>query len=550
MKSIGIDIGSHSIKIAELDSTGKQATLTYFKVHPLSQDPNKDKHLEALDTLRTFFNSLPENQTYHVVTAVKQSQVAHRFLEFPFKERHNILKSLSFEMEDRVPFALDRAQFDAKVSYYSGNSTYVIASACPKHQIEATLRDCADSGFEPDILSIEGLALGNLFEDWLELPPSIENKEIPTPEDRAAQVILYIGHEKTIVLIFSKGALVAVRNIMWGGLDIGNAICAEYKLPIAEALKEAQKKAFVLISEEGATKDQLALSNALKKTISHFANRLKLVLLEVESEIDIKLSEVQFSGGGSQVKNLGPYLTQFLELPVNPLSVKTHHLNLKNASFNPTIGGTALGLAIEGLKKPRNPATNLLAGDYAKQNLKFRLYWKRWGYTWKTALVVFFIMLTYGIMKDHASESLAEKAQEGLLERAKKTLDLKKLRSSQLPAKLREFERNQNKIQKDNELREEIGTVNSALDVLNTLSAAIPPKGQTTIDVRILKINDESVQIEGYLNETYPSKKLGEILKTLAKSGKVTPYSSQLAKLSGKNTFGFNFAVERKKDSL
>ena len=36
-----------------------------------------------------------------------------------------------------------------------------------------------------------------------------------------------------------------------------------------------------------------------------------------------------------------------------------------------------------------------------------------------------FIMLTYGIMKDHASESLAEKAQEGLLERAKKTLDLK-----------------------------------------------------------------------------------------------------------------------------
>ena len=148
MKSIGIDIGSHSIKIAELDSTGKQATLTYFKVHPSVKIPIRIKHLEALDTLRTFFNSLPENQTYHVVTAVKQSQVAHRF-GISVQRTTQYLKSLSFEMEDRVPFALDRAQFDAKVSYYSGNSTYVIASACPKHQIEATLRDCADSGFEP-----------------------------------------------------------------------------------------------------------------------------------------------------------------------------------------------------------------------------------------------------------------------------------------------------------------------------------------------------------------------------------------------------------------
>ena len=75
---------------------------------------------------------------------------------------------------------------------------------------------------------------------------------------------MYIGHEKTIVLIFSKGALVCGSQYYVGGLDIGNAICVEYKLPIAEALKEAQK-AFVLISEEGATKDQLALSNALKK---------------------------------------------------------------------------------------------------------------------------------------------------------------------------------------------------------------------------------------------------------------------------------------------
>ena len=72
-------------------------------------------------------------------------------------------------MEDRVPLHLDRAQFDT-VSYYSGNSTYVIASACPKHQIRATLRDCADSGFEPIFLSIEGLALSNLFENILRTP--------------------------------------------------------------------------------------------------------------------------------------------------------------------------------------------------------------------------------------------------------------------------------------------------------------------------------------------------------------------------------------------
>ena len=42
MKSVGIDIGSFSIKIVELEGNSKSAVLKSYTEIPLSQDINKD----------------------------------------------------------------------------------------------------------------------------------------------------------------------------------------------------------------------------------------------------------------------------------------------------------------------------------------------------------------------------------------------------------------------------------------------------------------------------------------------------------------------------
>ena len=77
MRSIGIDIGSYSIKISELEQSGKDPLLVRYIEHPISQDPNKDKKIETLDFLRQYLDN-SESESHKILVGIKQGHVTHR----------------------------------------------------------------------------------------------------------------------------------------------------------------------------------------------------------------------------------------------------------------------------------------------------------------------------------------------------------------------------------------------------------------------------------------------------------------------------------------
>ena len=105
-------------------------------------------------------------------------------------------------------------------------------------------------------------------------------------------------------------------------------------------------------------------------------------MLELQSEMNLQWSKASLTGGGSQLKNLGAFLTQALQIPCNRYRQFEHlATSFEHSPHLELVSTVAVGLAAEALRRPRNPATNFLKGEFAQQSRFFESLWENWGYT-------------------------------------------------------------------------------------------------------------------------------------------------------------------------
>lgn len=552
MKSIGIDIGTYSIKIAEINSTARGFTITQVYEKELSQIPGHDNHLETIEFLRDSLLQYDSEQT-RFVFALKQNKVTHRLKTFPFHDRLKILKSLPFELEEELPFDSDMAVYDAKVIQYLGPTSEVLTATVPKTHVEKSIQLAKDSGVRPFVLSSEGMALSNLIEQWNEPIPQKPLRDTPVDsglesiaiDKRHIEILLSIGHSETVVCAYENQRLISARTILWGAKNVGEAVAIKYELPLLDALREIKSKGQFLISKQNASFDQTTLSDTIAKSYRELTRDLQLVILELQSELNANVDQILLTGGGSLIKNLNAFITQNLEIACNRVRVLDQFNQIlfeKNDQVDATYG-VAIGLALEGLKRPKNPALNFLKGDLAPQNDNFKEFIKTWGYPMSVASVLFVIGLIYGQMKLSYSEALLEQIDSTLSEQAKIVAKLP--RRQQNEAGINKFIRENKKKVSDFKKISNLTKMNSAVEVLKKVSETVPPSPTVNIDVFKFIINEDTVQIEGYANSPLEVSTLSKELEKIARGSKITKRNSSLVNQINRSTFAFEFKTDR-----
>jgi general secretion pathway protein L len=272
---------------------------------------------------------------------------------------------------------------------------------------------------------------------------------------------------------------------------------------------------------------------------------LQLSILEFKSEFNAVLTQVGLTGGSSSIKNLGPFLTQQLELPVNkvyPLDLIPNVLFEKNSKTD-TVFGLALGLAIEGLKKPRNPAINFLRGEFAKQNNFIRNTWEKWGPSIKIAgagLAVFFV---YSMLRETFSMELIEHAEQALKTQAKSVAHLSGNKATE--SNIKKYIRENKKRAADLKTLSSVASMNSAMEILKKINDSAPAKNLVTLDVKHVRVHDGDVTVEGLVNNANEVTVLQQSLTNLAVDSKIKTGPAQLTAPPGKTAFSFNFKVDR-----
>ena len=526
MKCVGIDIGSFSVKVAEIEASSNAYALTRFLEFPFSPEPQSDRQLQLIEILRSISAGYDAGSTRYAI-AVPQHFASGRLRRFPFRERAKIMKSLAFELEDDIPLDPDETVFEAKIVEYVSKGADAWCVAVPFEAVREAMQVAADGVIDPEIVSVEGCALANLFERWqLQAPDSppelsaIAASGLPLPE-RPARVIVSIGHTRTLVLVYRDGVMVSARSLQWGGLEVANALAATFSVPYFEALKILETKSFILMNKAGATRDQIALSESVSDAVNFLALPLKLALLETRTEFNLRIAEIELLGGTSQIQNLAPYLTQALEVPCNlarPLS-NVRIAGVEDTPQNQASAALAVGLAIEALKRPRNPALNLRRGPFARQNQSAQKAWERWGHTAKLAGTAFLALCAFAILRDSFAAALADKAEEAVLAVAKNSLHLAKPTESAVQKSI-------NRQESQIKAREKLAVLddfNSALDLLTKITQKIPVQadgGKVEMNVHAFEVDNEDVFIQGTIDPAHRNR-LQTWLQTAATAGSV-----------------------------
>jgi len=321
-ETVGLDIGSHSIKLVGLKTTSKGALLTHFGVKEIPQGSDREHGDFIAETIKALFRQVGLKPG-KVRLTVSGAGVHIRQLTLPSMPKAELSEAVRWEIRTYLPFPAETAQIDFYIlDEFVENDAQklaLIVVACPAPLIDRTLSIAAKAGLKPVHLDVAPFALWNVLLAW----DGFQHDE--------GVALLDIGEDKTGLHIFQGGILQFSREITPASADITRAIMdgigsAEDTNLLYERAEKIKKE--VGIPAEGTPEGPAHESISVSQISFWVRPVLERMAAEIRRSLDYygnqfnteRMDRLLLTGGGSNLKNIAPYLTQELGLPVERLN--------------------------------------------------------------------------------------------------------------------------------------------------------------------------------------------------------------------------------------
>ena len=542
---VGVDIGSCSVKAVAIKKTGK--TFAVLNTHLFSvklELPEEQKRIVILSHLKTL-KDLYKGREAQFIFCFSQNEVSSGTLHFPFKERYKIMKSLPYQMEEKLSLFDHKNLISDIKTNFSEEKKEVLVFSVFKDSVAALLKDLKSINIKPLIFTCEAVATANLFE--AEKPEKSAPASPLQPEagkKKDSLLYLKIGHTHTMALIVSEGKLQDVYSFGWGVSSCIRKIALKYEVPFSKALEQFCEKAFVLTQTRGYTGSQISFAKLIQEAFEKLVDKLQLLLIQLSGEKTFKCSKVLLFGGGAQVRNLQAFLSPRLNVPVSRVQkIKPFpHWNLKTNEEQQNNLITALGCAIEGLKKPGSPALNFLKGEFARQFNPFSFLMGRWQKPLLYGASCLILLFAYSTFRYHQSEKLSDKTHRLF---QKKSVQIAKLSPRKVNIQsVKDFLSRRQKINQRTEFIERLSLVPSSLDKLKSLSMSINRQPSWNMEIQEMNIAGHNIEITGEISPL-GLKVLEKNLKALAKDKQLKKLNTQTGKTPDKVVFKYSFIIQK-----
>lgn len=320
--SIGVDIGSSSIKILQLKGLPGKYQLVRWSVIPITgvsegaEMSPEEKKAAATSVLKTYRGSgkgIPKN----AISSVSGAAVIVRYVKFQKLTRAELSKTIKAEAEPHVPFNIEEAYLGfhplRDVTEQGKQKMETVLVAAKKDFVNERIAILESAGFKPVIMDIDSFAIETAYE---------ANQEKFPPEETV--LIANIGHTKTNFSIIEKGITVVVKDSPISGTTITKAIVKNMGAGTNAATAEKLKYAHGILSAEEKTiaqaegkKEPVAVSDAISAFLKDFSmESRKIVQFYMQQGKDKKVNRILLTGGCANLKNLLPALAKEMNLPV------------------------------------------------------------------------------------------------------------------------------------------------------------------------------------------------------------------------------------------
>jgi type IV pilus assembly protein PilM len=450
---VGLDMGSHSIKLVSLEKKRSRWTLYDFNVIPFPAGDEQDAlRYEAWvnATLKETVNRMGLEGA-RVITTLEGSQVALRKLAFPVMPLEEIKEAARWQGKSAFPFPLEEALIAVhplgKTKKEGESQQEVLVAAAQKGVVEQRLGLLKSCGLEPVCLTLAplGLRWGYQYS-----ASRIENESV---------ALIDIGAETTTIAMVQHDELVFSREVPLGGMDFTRAVMdlsrdlnPAFPLKALEAerikIRYGVKGDDFLFSEDETSEEGLPL-RSLQGCMVPVLDRL---VVEIDRSFgyfktqvgEAAIDRIFLSGGGSLLKGLADTIKKNFNLPIAPydfwdhlgLSPDLQPARLEEAKPFLTI---AVGITVE-----ERPPLNLI-GFVKKAGFPLLGERARKAMAYGALPVAFFGFIAYQAASYHGELSklkkrLVQRQQEvSRLEASKSNLDILKMKEAELEKKLADY---------------------------------------------------------------------------------------------------------------
>jgi type IV pilus assembly protein PilM len=481
---LGLDIGSYSVKAAELRAGFRGVEFLRLEAARIPADATPEEH-EATIQLFLEQKDLPRD---FVVCALPTERVTQRHLRFPFSGAKKIAQAIPFELEEDLAFPLAGMVLTHDQVLARPERTDVLVVMSPRAEVEAYLGSMERIGLDPRIVEMEGAVLSNLC-TYLNLAD-------------AGRLVLDIGHSKTNLSLLVDGKPVLLRSIPIAGHHFTEAIAKGLHLAYdaAEDYKHEHGVFEGVSLKPSCPPVQTILDRLMRET-------LRSIQSAIGDPLDtIAPTEILLVGGSARLEGLPHHIEERTGLPCSVLTVSGAEASTNAlAAAGPPVFAQAAALALRGSTTARVTELDFRQGEFEYtpdlSGLSSQL---------RLALFLFILCLVLWPISLW-SDLRTRRSQADALYAQLETICTQTFPDAACAPN--PFQRIENEVRSTRELANHLGVTGnglSALEVMRELSGRIAP--ELNISLRELKIERRSLLARGYSKDLVSVDRMKEAL--------------------------------------
>ena len=335
---VGVDIGSHSVKVCELKKTDRGYHVLSVGSALIPEGAVDDGALNDAAAVGEIISNLFKNlkiRNKKVGFSISGYSVIVKKVNLAVMEEKELEDHIMVEAEQYIPFDISDVYLDfqdLKNTPEGGDRTDVMLVAAKKEIVDEYLDMLRALGLQPAVVDVDGFALENIFEISYE-----KNENV---------ALVDIGASKMNINILANGISVVARDIVVGSGQLTEQIQGAFDMEYDEA--EALKLGQTPVEDRREEVEQI------------FSSTCTQWVLEIKKAIDLyhannpenPLTRLVLSGGGAKVVGLTEFLENETSLPVelfNPFNNMTFNEKKIDGEYLERIGpemAIVSGLAI------------------------------------------------------------------------------------------------------------------------------------------------------------------------------------------------------------
>ncbi len=331
--SVGLDIGSESVKLVKLVKAGATYEVRHWAVEPIEGGNTVSAVKKILEK--------SEVETKSPATAVCGKGTLIRYIDLPRMSLEELRKSFAFEADKYLPFPQDQIHTDCYILDPKGKEKKmsVLVAAAKKEIISERIQLLSQLGLQPGFIGLNSLAVANVFHT---LGLGVEDlNEAGGDEKGNAVAVLDLGESVTNLMILKNNLPRFTRDIFIGGQEFAKRISNVMGVNLVEAKN-------LKSNPQGKANE---LMNACESVLNNLISEIRLSFDYFITEKNAHITKLYLTGGNSLLQGITEVFAKSLDLKVerwNPFlglacapTVSAKDLEAQSSRL-----GVSLGLAL------------------------------------------------------------------------------------------------------------------------------------------------------------------------------------------------------------